>query len=83
MLHFLNFSNNGLVGTSTITHAYQSLNVTNETEIKAEENLSNSLSGILISDGVMSDQQKKAARDAWEQSVKKGGVGVVSGGLRF
>jgi phage portal protein BeeE len=55
MLHFINMTNDGLVGLSTISYATQTLNIANETNLKAKDNLEKSLSGILVTDGVMSD----------------------------
>jgi HK97 family phage portal protein len=83
MIHILNYSNDGIQGVSTIHYANQSLQISNESEVTARDNLEHSLSGILSTEGIMPDPQKKQAKEAWDHSVKQGGVAILSGGMRF
>jgi HK97 family phage portal protein len=83
MIHLINYSNDGVLGISTIHYAAQSLQVSNESEITAKDNLTNKLSGLLSVESALTDTQKKSAKVAWESSVKQGGIAVLAGGWRY
>lgn len=91
MLHFMNFSHNGIVGTSTLTHAAQTLNIT----MSAEEHTAGffdgggSVSGVLTVEGArLRKEQKDDIYQTWAErmgpsSVRRSPIAVLEGNMKY
>jgi HK97 family phage portal protein len=84
IVHLINFSNDGIHGISTIHYATQSLQISTESEESATAALSNSVTGLLSVESMLSSQQTSDAKKAWNKNVRdEGGVAVLSGGWKY
>lgn len=83
VLHFINLSDNGLVGESVLEHARRSLNIAGNAEGQAENyyNGDGMPSGILSIASRMTAEQKEANYKAWKDRMTNnpGGVMILEG----
>lgn len=83
MLHFVNLSDNGLVGESVLEHARRSLNIAGNAEQQAESyyNGDGMPSGILSIASRMTKEQKEDNYKAWRERMTNnpGGVMILEG----
>lgn len=83
VLHFINLSDNGLVGESVLEHARRSLNIAGNAEGQAENyyNGDGMPSGILSIASRMTAEQKEANYKAWRDRMTNnpGGVMILEG----
>lgn len=83
VLHFVNLSDNGLVGESVLEHARRSLNIAGNAEGQAENyyNGDGMPSGILSIASRMTPEQKEANYKAWRDRMTNnpGGVMILEG----
>lgn len=83
VLHFVNLSDNGLVGESVLEHARRSLNIAGNAEGQAENyyNGDGMPSGILSIASRMTAEQKEANYKAWRDRMTNnpGGVMILEG----
>ena len=92
MLHFMNFSYNGLLGVSTLTHAANSLGLATSSEAQAKGFFSGgaNLSGIISVPGKITPQSAAALKASFAAALQydsitgiSGGVAVMEGGAEF
>ncbi len=89
MIHVLNFSYDGIIGVSTLTHARQTLGIATDTEEYAAGyfQTGGALSGILYVDGTAarSKEQKDAIYEQWRERMgkNKAGVAVLEGFMKY
>ncbi len=83
VLHFVNLSDNGLIGESVLEHARRSLNIAGNAEEQAENyyNGDGMPSGILSIASRMTPEQKEANYKAWRERMTNnpGGVMILEG----
>ena len=90
MIHVMNFSHNGIVGVSTLTHAAQTLGITTS----AEEHTSaffdggGNVSGVLTVEGRLKKEQKDAIYETWAErmgtsSVRRSPIAVLEGNMKY
>lgn len=91
MLHFMNFSPNGIVGVSTLTHAAQTLNIT----MAAEEHTAGffegggGVSGVLTVEGPrLKREQKDDIYQTWAErmspsSARRSPIAVLEGNMKY
>lgn len=83
VLHFINLSDNGLVGESVLEHARRSLNIAGNAEGQAENyyNGDGMPSGILSIASRMTPEQKEANYKTWRERMTNnpGGVMILEG----
>ena len=99
MIHILNYSYDGIVGVSTLTHAANSVNLAYATESSAKGFFLSgaNLSGILtvggglddgLSGGKLTKERARDMKDAWASTFNvtngsPGGVAVMEDGIKF
>lgn len=90
MLHILNFSYDGLIGVSTLTHAALSTGLANSAELQAQGFFTGgaNLSGILKVTGKITPEKAATMKTAWSSAfeVEDGtpaGVAVIEAGTEF
>jgi HK97 family phage portal protein len=90
MLHTPNFSYDGLVGVSTLTHAALSTGIAYASEKQARGFFSGgaNLSGILKVDGRLDKTKAQSLKDAWKEAFDTddgdpGGIAVIESGTDF
>lgn len=91
MVHVLNFSYDGIIGVSTLTHARQSLNIAMSTEEHAEGFFKSgaSVAGILtVENGRISKEQKNQIYQTWEERTSPitghpNGIAVLEGNMKY
>jgi len=90
VLHFKNYSYDGVVGVSTLSHAAGSLELARDSESSARGFFRNgcNLGGILSAEGMLNQKQKEDLKDSWERAFsaatgKLNGVAVLEGGLTY
>lgn len=91
MIHVLNFSYDGIVGVSTLTHARQSLAIATSSEEHAAGFFKSgaSIGGILkVIGGRLSTEQKDQIYKTWEERVnpttgRPAGIAVLEGNMDF
>lgn len=79
MIHLIKNTTDGVNGISILSYAKRSVNLANATENSASKYFSNgrNLAGIIKSNRVLSDEQKRQIKQAWVQNFAEGGDGVV------
>ena len=80
MIHVLNFSYDGIIGVSTLTHARQTIDIATSTEEHAAGFFSSggSLSGILTVEGSRMDKtQKDQIYETWNERMKQHPNGIA------
>lgn len=85
MIHVLNFSYDGITGVSTLTHARNTLNISNSAEdfAKGFFNGGGNVHGILSFDTKLRDGQKDEIKQAWADMIANGGVGVLEANSHY
>lgn len=90
MIHVLNFSYNGYLGVSTLTHAANTMNLARSAEASAAGFFASgaNMSGILQAEGKMTPEKATALKAAWAEAFSTasgtpGGIAVMESGLKF
>lgn len=90
MIHVMNFSYNGYYGVSTLTHAENTMNLATSAEASAKGFFSSgaNMSGILMAEGKLKEDQATAIKAAWAEAFNvtdgtPGGIAVMEAGLKF
>lgn len=87
MLHVLNFSYDGIVGVSTLTHARQTIGIAASTEEHAGGFFKSggSLSGILSVEGLKGEKQKDQIYKTWKERMSQhpNGIAVLEGNMKY
>lgn len=90
MIHVLNFSYNGYLGVSTLTHAANSMILANAAEASAKGFFTSgaNMSGILSAEGKITPEKATALKAAWASAFNvssgtPGGIAVMESGLEF
>ncbi len=90
MLHFMNFTNDGITGISTIAYAAQQLGIAIDSETHAAGFFKGgaNTAGILTVEGRMSAEQKKQNYEAWEARTnsatgKSNGIVILEGNMKY
>lgn len=91
MIHVLNFSYDGVVGVSTLTHARETIRLSHNANEYASGFFENggSVSGILtVADARLKPGQSDAIRQTWKQQFdptlgNAGGVAVLDGNMKY
>lgn len=88
MIHVLNFTYDGIIGVSTLTHARQSLDIATSSEEHATGFFKSggSVSGILtVEGGRLSKEQKDQIYQTWEERVYQhpNGIAVLEANMKY
>ncbi|KAA6333331.1 hypothetical protein EZS27_018244 [termite gut metagenome] len=87
MLHFKKYTIDGVQGISVLANAFNTLQISNNTEQAANNFFSNgcNLSGVLTVQGQLSDTQKEQIRSSWAQAYNSTGSGlaVLQGNMQY
>jgi len=91
MIHILNYSYDGLVGVSTLTHAMTSMGLAKAAEATSEGFFKSgaNMAGILQQEvGKLTPEKAAAIKSSWAKafditSGQPGGIAVMEGGLKF
>ena len=91
MIHVLNFSYDGILGVSTLTHARQTLGLASDSEAHAAGFFRSgaNMSGILTIDGVrLNEAQRQQNYEQWEKRTnpitgKPNGIVILEGNMRY
>lgn len=88
MIHVLNFSYDGIIGVSTLTHARQTLSISTDSEQHSQNFFANGagLSGVLTVEGVrMNDKQRDENYREWQKRVvnNSNGVVILEGNMKY
>lgn len=90
MIHIMNFSYNGYFGVSTLTHATNTMDLASSAEASAKGFFSSgaNMSGILMAEGKLKEDQATAIKAAWAEAFNvtdgtPGGIAVMEAGLKF
>lgn len=90
MIHILNYSYNGFIGVSTLTHAAASMGLAYSSELSAKGFFSSgaNLSGILSVEGKLTPDKAQNIKDSWAAAFNvtaglPGGIAVMEKGLEF
>lgn len=91
ILHFLNFSYDGVLGVSTLTHAQHTIGIASSSEDHASGffNGGGNVSGILTVEGkTLNKDQKDQIYETWAQRVgsasnNSGGIAVLEGNMKY
>lgn len=88
MIHILNFSYDGIIGVSTLTHARQTLSISTDSEQHAQNFFANGagMSGVLTVEGVrMNDEQRDQNYREWQKRVinNSNGVVILEGNMKY
>lgn len=88
MIHVLNFSYDGIMGVSTLTHARQTIDIATSSEESAAGFFKSggAISGVLTVEGArMNDEQKDQIYQTWYERMEKhpNGIAVLEGNMRY
>lgn len=90
MIHVLNFSYDGIVGVSTLTHARQTLGIASDSEAHAAGFFKGggNVAGVLSFEGRLSKEQKDQIYETWEQRTssaggRPNGIAVLEGNMTY
>lgn len=90
MIHVLNFSYDGIIGVSTLTHARQTLGIASDSEAHAAGFFKNgaSTAGVLSFDGRLNEKQKEQIYETWEKRTnpitgRPNGIAVLEGNMNY
>lgn len=86
MIHVLNFSYDGIRGVSTLTHARNTVDISQNSEQYASEFFSNggNVRGLIsVIDGRLKPGQKVDIKKEWADIVANGGIGVLDGNMEY
>lgn len=88
IVHVLNFSYDGIIGVSTLTHARQTLSISTDSEQHAQNFFRNGagMAGVLTVEGVrMNDKQRDENYREWQKRVvdNSNGVVILEGNMKY
>jgi len=90
MIHVMNFTYNGYLGVSTLTHAATCMNLAKSAEKSADGFFSSgaNMSGILSVGGKLTEEKAAAIKSSWQQAFNvdsgtPGGIAVMESGMEF
>lgn len=88
MIHVLNFSYDGIIGVSTLTHARQSLNIATSSEEHAAGFFRNggNMSGVLTVEGTRLDKpQKDQIYETWDKRMTNhpNGIAILEANMKY
>ncbi len=91
MIHLLNYSQDGVIGCSTIQHAAMTLGLAMDSEKHAANFFESgaAVGGILTADTALTDKQKRELKASWQQAFgsrqggQSNGVAVLEASLKF
>lgn len=85
MIHVLNFSYDGIIGISTLTHARNTLGIASASEEYAKQFFSEggNVRGIISVEGRLNPNQRTDIKKAWAEMISNGGVGVTEGNMSY
>lgn len=91
MIHLLNYSQDGVIGLSTIQHAAMTLGLAMDSEVHAANFFQSgaAVSGIISVDAALTDKQKRDIKSSWQQAFgshqggQTNGVAVLEGSMRY
>ena len=91
VVHIRNYSYDGITGVSTITHAYNSINIASDSEASAAGFFKGgcNLGGILNVRSMLSEEQAKTLKASWQEAFTNKpngtpkGVAVLSGDMEY
>lgn len=89
MIHVLNFSYDGIIGVSTLTHARQTLNIATDSEEYAAGFFKSggAVSGILTVEGTGANSKEKKDKiyEQWQERMNayRGGIAVLEGNMKY
>lgn len=88
MIHVLNFSYDGIIGVSTLTHARQTLGIATKSEEHASGFFESggAVSGILMVEGKRLDKgQKDQIYETWDERMSQhpNGIAVLEGNMKY
>lgn len=88
LLHFINYSNDGVNGISTIQFAHQSLGIAYEQEVHAQNFFvgGGAVAGVIESDRSLNDDQKEELSKSWNQAHGLGNqnkIALLENGVRY
>lgn len=91
MLHILNYSQDGVIGLSTIQHAAMTLGLAMDSEVHAANFFQSgaAVSGIISVDAALTDKQKREIKSSWTQAFSSrhggqtNGVAVLEGSMKY
>lgn len=91
MIHLLNYSQDGVIGLSTIQHAALTLGLAMDSEVHAANFFQSgaAVSGIISVDAALTDKQKREIKSSWTQAFSSrhggqtNGVAVMEGSMQY
>lgn len=91
MIHLLNYSQDGVIGLSTIQHAALTLGLAMDSEVHAANFFQSgaAVSGIISVDAALTDKQKREIKSSWTQAFSSrhggqtNGVAVMEGSMHY
>lgn len=91
MLHIMNFSYNGIIGVSTLTHAAQTIGITTSAEEHTSDffNGGGNVSGVLTVEGPrLKKEQKDSIYDTWAErmtptSTRRSPIAILEGNMKY
>ena len=90
MIHILNYTYDGIIGVSTLRHAYNTLNLATASDSTATGffNSGANMAGILQTEGKLTKEKAQGIKDSWAAafnitSGQPGGLAVMESGLTF
>lgn len=91
MIHILNYSQDGVIGISTIQHAAMTLGLAMDSEVHAANFFQSgaAVSGIISVDAALTDKQKRDIKSSWQQAFgshhggQTNGVAVLEGSMKY
>ena len=90
MIHVLNFSYDGIIGVSTLTHARQTLGIASDSEAHAAGFFKGggNVAGVLSFEGKVNKEQKDQIYETWEQRTssvggRPNGIAVLEGNMKY
>lgn len=91
MIHLLNYSQDGVIGISTLQHAAMTLGLAMDSEVHATNFFQSgaAVSGIISVDAALTDKQKRDIKSSWQQAFgshhggQTNGVAVLEGSMKY
>lgn len=91
MIHFLNFSYDGIIGVSTLTHARQSLGIATDSEAHAAKFFKGgaNMAGVMTIEGArVNTEQKQQNYDEWSKRTdpitgNSNGIVILEGNMKY
>lgn len=87
MIHFMNFTADGVKGISVLSNARRTMGISWASETTAENyfDKGGAVTGILTSKAILSNEQKKEVRTQWKEimACDEGGVAILGADMNF